>query len=537
MILSSITSTEAGIRALRDLKVDLLGPINPLSGEFPKEGHFSLQVFLHSPRPAQVLPDFMNGQARVEFDFARALEIASLLDAVRGIPEEQSLKALLSVLEKDSALSRSALMDKLDVTLAYLRRVHLVMYYIGKRFRDESQLLSQSPSVVNRSALKPRSEGEGGGRGKEGEAWGGERADDGEEAVKSSGDGGAYAVQESKQVLDVDVCAPYDGYLNSYFLGIDTANSSLIGELRGRIADASNHTLSSDANDVATIERAMDRLMDHITQENCVMQPDSKARCGLIWCNKLFKGREFLKKHLQSKHADVFHERLVRVSEPFMKQRFDNEDISQRPLPLVEVGPVGSGTDSLLRSAKEVRESVETKLSGSTRHSTSGGFRGGRGGGRANTEGYGAGGGRGGNHNRDRDVGREGGRGRDSFGGGGGSHRRESRDGDDRRFDRRDDRPASRPSQFNGDKGRDAAPVSMGAGGGEESKDKRMMASYKDVDTPAVSTCWHGVSNIVDVRNASVFVSWSVVIPTVSQSVCTACLSSCTTSRYNCGIV
>ena len=37
--------------------------------------------------------------------------------------------------------------DKLDISIAYLRRVHFVTFYGAKRYRDEAHMLSMAPSV------------------------------------------------------------------------------------------------------------------------------------------------------------------------------------------------------------------------------------------------------------------------------------------------------------------------------------------------------------------------------------------------------
>jgi len=37
------------------------------------------------------------------------------------------------------------------VALAYLRRVHFVMFYGGRRYRDEAHLLALAPSTLHRA--------------------------------------------------------------------------------------------------------------------------------------------------------------------------------------------------------------------------------------------------------------------------------------------------------------------------------------------------------------------------------------------------
>jgi hypothetical protein len=62
-----------------------------------------------------------------------------------------------------------------------------------------------------------------------------------------------------------------------------------------------------------------------------------KARCCFKYCNKLFKGLDFLRKHLVVKHETFAYDLLLKDSEPYMRNRYENEDISARPLPPIEV--------------------------------------------------------------------------------------------------------------------------------------------------------------------------------------------------------
>jgi hypothetical protein len=79
--------------------------------------------------------------------------------------------------------------------------------------------------------------------------------------------------------------------------------------------------------------------MAEITESNCtVVESDTgKVRCAVDDCAKLFKGNEFLKKHLQNKHPELSQERLILISEPYMLNRFEAVPITMRQLPPVEV--------------------------------------------------------------------------------------------------------------------------------------------------------------------------------------------------------
>ena len=50
-----------------------------------------------------------------------------------------------------------------DIAIAYLRRVHFVTFYGGRRYRDEAHLLAMAPSLTHRTyACTPTEEEERG---------------------------------------------------------------------------------------------------------------------------------------------------------------------------------------------------------------------------------------------------------------------------------------------------------------------------------------------------------------------------------------
>ena len=216
------------------------------------------------------------------------------------------------------------------------------------------------------------------------------------------------------------------------------------------------------------------QVMEQVTNENCEMQPDGKARCGFTWCAKLFKGKDFLQKHLRNRHPEVAVERLVRVAEKYMLSRFNAEDLIYRPLPAIEVESSG-GIET--KSVREVFEAAQARLMGVPMPMAP-----------AQGHGFGGFGGRGGGR---------GGRGRgDGMGGGRAFFRdRGSFDGSSReRGEFRGDRRVS--GDFH------APPAERrvsgeGSGGGRagmeyqapkaEDNNARKLHSYLDVDSPMVS--------------------------------------------------
>mmetsp|Transcript_22792 Transcript_22792/g.33284 ORF Transcript_22792/g.33284 Transcript_22792/m.33284 type:complete len:1021 (-) Transcript_22792:386-3448(-) len=437
------------LRCLRDLRIPIPGPVpsDSTTGEPAAGISFKLQCTIHTVKELAPLPDLFSATRRVGFDTVRAIELASLLDEERGVPTESNLATTLGVLlkmEKEQGTDgplKLQCSDKLDIAVAYLRRVHFFVYYSGKRFRDEAHLLAMSSGVVMRSAptiAAPSnpSQTKGQKRSRAGSAEEDTQASEvslGEEGTEETGVESrpqdsdppagdntdseptgtgesvtaagtdvdvaagtdvdvATAADESVanstdeavgveevpgatppvaiRVVKVDVTRPFRGRSNPASINLDNRVADFIVDLRRRVARKQQSIETDgveqlprtvDEEDALAISRAQEKVMEQVTNENCNMQPDGKARCGLVWCNKLFKSKEFLSKHIKNKHPDVALERLVRVAEQYMSARFNAEDLVNRPLPPIDV-ETSAGLE--LHSVKDVYEDAQSRLVG-----------------------------------------------------------------------------------------------------------------------------------------------------------------------------
>ena len=141
-------AAKVALRKLSELRVEVPFPMEPADIEPAVEFFFTVHARPHMPKVYYEKYEGCSHFQRVEADTARALEIAALLDEDRQVAEETRLAAVLAESAVQAALVKPT--DKLDLAIAYLRRVHLVNFYGAKRFRDESHLLSMSPSVPHR---------------------------------------------------------------------------------------------------------------------------------------------------------------------------------------------------------------------------------------------------------------------------------------------------------------------------------------------------------------------------------------------------
>jgi len=77
----------------------------------------------------------------------QALALALALDKEKGLDtEKEGLQAMLDAPGVKAELGRRNLSFQLDLVMAYLRRVHFVVFYGGDEFKDEGDLLFSAVS-------------------------------------------------------------------------------------------------------------------------------------------------------------------------------------------------------------------------------------------------------------------------------------------------------------------------------------------------------------------------------------------------------
>ena len=149
VVLPTATLAREAVGILRDLEVKVPSLPDPNTGNSGTAFSFAIQATIHVSRQAPILPDFMGSSSRVRSDIIRATLLANLLDEDREIPAGQRLSDILLDSNVVEAIKRPV--DHLDIAIAYLRRVHFVVFYSGRRYRDEAHLLVMAPAVVFRS--------------------------------------------------------------------------------------------------------------------------------------------------------------------------------------------------------------------------------------------------------------------------------------------------------------------------------------------------------------------------------------------------
>jgi hypothetical protein len=448
MVMSSPEAAKEAILRLRDAPIPVYEPSNPFTCEKVQQATFPLQTQMHVPRPQPPLPEKYSTAARVRSDFFKAVELAAQLDEDRGVPSNCRLQTLLDPEASPEIVSAcEKATDKLDVSIAYLRRVHFVAFYAGSKFFDEAHLLAMSPCVIHRGypyiPAPPRAapgpprlaDGDGDGAEANDDTNGNKRKredddgeDDGEEGEDDDDDkekedidagedednhdddgdddgkdeknavdndkdaevasdkpdeedkgeadgeaagGGAGAGEESIREEGQSVSASASASARepteeekarqAHFAQLDRVRGAgrppkqltdrriedLIRDLKRKLgrrraearAAAEGKPLKGtiDEEDVKTIRELQQKTFDSLVVDHAKAEKEGKVRCWFANCNKLFKGIDFLRKHVKSKHTSFAWDRLLHDAEPFMRARFVAEDVRARPLPPMEM--------------------------------------------------------------------------------------------------------------------------------------------------------------------------------------------------------
>jgi hypothetical protein len=148
VIFPTANDAKKGLKILREMRFGVPGKMDREKGEATLLFTFSVDAMTLKPPKNVFAYDYCSRQPRVQADEASALELAALLDGERGVDEDATLAATLAQPSLQEHLTEPT--DTLDVAIAYLRRVHFVSFYAGKRFLDEAHMLAISPTPIRR---------------------------------------------------------------------------------------------------------------------------------------------------------------------------------------------------------------------------------------------------------------------------------------------------------------------------------------------------------------------------------------------------
>jgi len=290
---------------------------------------------LASSQPVSVLSAAISSRGRISRDKEDATVLAGILDEVREIRGGSRLADLLRLLYPGNELRSVDDEDILDISIAYLRRVHLFSFYNGctaaenvgnvlsfshpagtihLRLRDADDILAKS------------AEEKGNGAGGTGVA---EDGADAEMAEEKEGEG-----------------ADAEGETNN----VNVAKDMLVTRLNDSIARALEHVkvlaergpscLIDEETDAAAqnIDAAEQTARQEWIENHGILDEDGRARCSFHFCRKLFKDKAFLHKHLLKKHSDQLRAECAKCHDGPMMAAWDSDQCRPVPPVLIDCG-------------------------------------------------------------------------------------------------------------------------------------------------------------------------------------------------------
>jgi hypothetical protein len=276
-------------------------------------------VLVSAPLPPEklqivkVLSAALSSKERIPRDYEATCLIGRALDVAKQIPRGCRLDDMLEQLFANSESSESATMveDMLDISIAYLRRVHLFSLYNGCTMADSVADVLAGKHPVSTIHVRLQN------------------ADEILEAAKD--DLPATTTVKSEDADKNEVSATKD-------LLVQRLDDSIAKALEN--CNVWVNSSSDDDPDVAAVQEAELDAEETWLEKHSSLDDDSRARCRFHFCHKLFKDSSFLHKHLLKKHVEYVTAEKAKCHDEFMMKAWDAE--SHRPVPdvLVDCGSI-----------------------------------------------------------------------------------------------------------------------------------------------------------------------------------------------------
>jgi len=266
----------------------------------------------YKPPSSLVLSAAVSSKERLGRDKGAAIMMARALDVTKDIPAGQRLDEVLDKLfgqnrNNDETEDAGMVEDILDIAIAYLRRVHLFSFYNGCTFSNNvaDVLSGRHPAGTIHLRLH--------------------NADD---ILKEDN-------PPSKVVETPDASAPSPPK-DLLVSRLDSSIATALDECNQWI-NSGGTTIVNDRVDqeAAELEQAEEEWKDTWLENHAIIDDDGRARCSFHFCHKLFKDKNFLRKHLIKKHREFLRAEQAQLHDEYMMKAWDEED--QRPVPPVLV--------------------------------------------------------------------------------------------------------------------------------------------------------------------------------------------------------
>ena len=246
----------------------------------------AIAVKSFNERGAKLLEQESGSPEQILKDKDISLLIAAELDSLRGVPEKFSMKNLVEKMTSDSS-GDSAPTLVLDVCVAYLRRVHMYLFYDAHLCEREGEMLEVKTAI--RRAPEPSGDKE---EGAEAPVIG---------SASTNSTISTLRHQRLQKSLDF-----LKGKSKQKEENLNARHSEEIDELsdnlKVEVEETKNIWLENHAKAVPNEETGEERY-----------------RCSFHFCKKLFKNRTFLDKHLLKKHPEFLAGEEAKAHDDFMK--------------------------------------------------------------------------------------------------------------------------------------------------------------------------------------------------------------------------
>lgn len=259
--------------------------------------------------PVQVLSAGISSKERLGRDKEAAIMMARALDVAKDIPPEYRLDEVLDKVFGDhrtaeEAEDASLVEDTLDVAIAYLRRIHLFSFYNGCTFSDNVADVLSGRHAAGTIHMRLHNADE-------------ILAEDGPRPVSTDDSTPAPPKDLLVSRLDDSIAKALEE-CNQW---INSGGTTIVSERIDREAE--------------DLENAEEEWKDTWLENHAIIDDDKRARCSFHFCHKLFKDKNFLRKHLLKKHKEFLRAEQAQLHDEYMMKAWDEED--QRPVPPVLV--------------------------------------------------------------------------------------------------------------------------------------------------------------------------------------------------------
>lgn len=273
-------------------------------------------VHTHYKAPSvQVLSAAISSKERLGRDKDAAIMMARALDVAKDVAPENRLDDLL---DKVFGTSHSAeeeedptlVEDTLDVAIAYLRRVHLFSFYNGCMFSSNVADVLSGKHAAGTIHMRLHNADE-------------ILAED-SPSSNATGDGDGEKPAPPKDLLVSRLDASVEKALEECQQWIDSGGTTIVDERVDREAEE--------------LEKAEEEWKDTWLENHAMIDDDGRARCSFHFCHKLFKDKNFLRKHLQKKHKEFLRAEQAQLHDEYMMKAWDEEICRPVPPVLVDCG-------------------------------------------------------------------------------------------------------------------------------------------------------------------------------------------------------